>query len=143
MGCSGKNRFISHCKSLTFLQKRFFVPLVAGLVWLSAFAGQTIRPAEWLGIKDHDFGLLSRGRPAQHRFVLKNKGTQPLLIDNVRTPCGCTAVDWPEMPISPGDTASVLVEYNAAQSGYFYKTVKVFFHGIKGADVLSVQGEVE
>lgn len=125
------------------MQKCALPPLLFGLILLTAFAGDTARPAEWRGMKDYDFGLLSRGRPAQHRFIFKNKSTQPLLIDNVRTPCGCTAVDWPETPISPGDTASVLVEYNAAQSGYFYKTVKVFFHRVKGPDVLSVQGEVE
>jgi len=125
------------------MQKQTLALLVSGLLLLSAFAGDTARPAEWTGVKDYDFGLLTRGRPAQHRFVLKNKSSRPLLIDNVRTPCGCTAVDWPEMPIPPGDTASVLVEYNAAQVGYFYKTLTVFFHGVKGPDVLSVQGEVE
>lgn len=125
------------------MQKSAIAPIVFGLLLLSAFAGDTNRPAEWSGAKDYDFGLLTRGRPAQHRFILKNKGPRPLLIDNVRTPCGCTAVEWPEIPIQPGDTASVLVEYNAVQSGYFYKTVKVFFHGVKGPDVLSVQGEVE
>ena len=117
--------------------------LIPGLLLLSAFAGNTARPAEWTGAKDHDFGLLIRGRPAQHRFVLKNKGPKPLVIDNVRTACGCTAVDWPEIPILPGETVAVLVADDFTQSGYFYKTVKVFFHGVKGPDVLSVQGEVE
>lgn len=125
------------------MQKCLLAPLVLGLILLSAFAGDTDRPAEWTGAKDYDFGLLTRGRPVQHRFILRNKWPKPLVMDNVRTPCGCTAVDWPEMPIPPGDTASVLVEYNAAQTGYFYKTVKVFFHGVRGPDVLSVQGEVE
>ncbi len=125
------------------MRKHSFVPLALGLLLLSAFVADNNRPAAWQGAKDYDFGLLTRGRPAQHRFILKNKGPKPLVIDNVRTPCGCTAVNWPETPVPPGDTASVLVEYNAAQSGYFYKTVKVFFHGVKGPDVLSVQGEVE
>jgi hypothetical protein len=97
----------------------------------------------WLETKEHDFGTLQRGRPAAHRFVFKNTGSKPLIIDNVRTPCGCTAVEWPEAPIAPGDTAAIVVEFNAAQTGYFYKVVKVFFRGIRGGDRLVVAGSVE
>lgn len=97
----------------------------------------------WLEAQQHDFGTLRQGRPAAHRFVFKNTGTQPLIIDNVRTPCGCTAVEWPEAPIAPGDTAAIVVEYNAAQTGYFYKVIKVFFRGIRGGNKLVVEGSVE
>lgn len=118
--------------------------LISVFLLSSAFnSGDHTRPAEWLGIKDYDFGLLARSRPARHHFAFKNKSFKPLVIDNVRTPCGCTAVEWPDTPILPGDTASIVVEFNAAQSGYFHKTIKVFFQGFRGPDLLSVQGEVE
>jgi hypothetical protein len=107
------------------------------LLTLSSDAGQV-----WINGTSHDFGLISsRDRP-EYRFLLLNQGRAPLRIDNVRTPCGCTAVDWPELPIPPGDTAAVLVEYHATTPGAFHKTIKVFFHGQKGPDQLTVRGTV-
>ncbi len=105
--------------------------------------GQAATPDTWLTPLHHNFGHIPRGQPAAFRFQLRNDGAQPLLIDNVRTPCGCTAVDWPEAPIAPGHTTAIVVEYNAAQSGYFYKVIKVFFRGQRLSRRLSVEGTVE
>lgn len=99
-------------------------------------------PVVWLCPVHHDFGTIPLSVPAAVRFEFKNTGTSPLVIDNVRTPCGCTAVEWPEKPVSPGEKATILVEYNAAKIGYFYKDIKVFFHGIRQAERLSVKGLV-
>lgn len=107
------------------------------LLTLSSDVGQV-----WISGTTHDFGLISTGDRPEHRFLLLNQGSSPLRIDNIRTPCGCTAVDWPELPIPPGDTAAVLVEYHAASPGEFHKTIKVFFHGQKGPDQLTVYGTV-
>ncbi len=97
----------------------------------------------WLTPTQYDFGTIPRGKPVATRFDLINSGTAHLVIDNVRTPCGCTAVDWPELPLAPGDTTSITVEYNAGQAGYFAKTIKVFFHGMRGAERLEITGTVE
>lgn len=122
------------------------ISLVLAAIFVSARPpgpGDMTISVTWLDAQQHNFGTLQQGRPAAHRFVFKNSGTQPLIIDNVRTPCGCTAVEWPEAPIAPGDTAAIVVEFNAAQTGYFYKVIKVFFRGIRGGDKLVVQGSVE
>lgn len=100
------------------------------------------KPVAWLSPVHHDFGAIPLSVPTSVRFEFRNSGNSPLVIDNVRTPCGCTAVEWPEKPISPGEKAILLVEYNASKSGYFYKEIKVFFHGIRQAERLSVEGLV-
>ncbi len=117
--------------------------LIAAALCLAAFTPPSEKTVEWLTPTQHDFGAIPRNRPAVIRFDFKNTGPKPIVIDNVRTPCGCTAVEWPDTPIAPGEKASVLVEYNAAQSGYFYKVIKVFFHGIRSAERLTVEGTVE
>lgn len=116
---------------------------LALLAGAGAVYGQAAAPDTWLTPLHHNFGRIPRGQPAIARFELRNDGAHPLLIDNVRTPCGCTAVDWPEAPIAPRHTATILVEYNAAQSGYFYKAIKVFFRGQRLSRRLSVEGIVE
>jgi len=100
------------------------------------------KPVEWLSPLRYDFGVIPLSVPVSTRFEFINTGFSPLVIDNVRTPCGCTAVEWPEKPIAPGEKASILVEYNAAKSGYFFKEISVFFHGIRQATRLSVEGSV-
>ncbi len=116
-----------------------YLALLAGA---GAVYGQAAAPDTWLTPLHHNFGRIPRGQPATVQFELRNDGAQPLLIDNVRTPCGCTAVYWPEVPIPQGHTAVIVVEYNAAQSGYFHKPIKVFFRGQRFSRRLSVEGTV-
>jgi len=120
----------------------FSVSLLICAIQLTTGFHSTSKPVEWLSPLHHDFGSIPLSVPASIRFEFRNPGNSPLIIDNVRTPCGCTAVEWPERPISPGEKATILVEYNAAKSGYFLKEIKVFFQGIRQAERLSVEGRV-
>lgn len=105
--------------------------------------GQSNIKVEWLRPQQHDFGVLAQSNPATHAFAFRNSSAAPLVIDNVRTPCGCTAAAWPEAPLAPGEMAEIVIAFNAAQPGYFRKEIKVFFRGIRGAQRLAVMGEVE
>ncbi|RLD19185.1 MAG: DUF1573 domain-containing protein [Bacteroidetes bacterium] len=61
-----------------------------------------------------DFGDIYQGDKVEHTFKLENTGTQPLIITNVQTTCGCTATEWPREPILPGESASLKVDFNSA-----------------------------
>ena len=37
----------------------------------------------------HDFGTILHGGDGTYEFVFKNGGTDPLIINNVRSSCGC------------------------------------------------------
>ena len=62
----------------------------------------------------YDFGDIYQGDKVEHTFTLENTGTQPLIITNVQTTCGCTATEWPREPVLPGDSASLKVNFNSA-----------------------------
>lgn len=98
---------------------------------------------KWLSPLSHDFGDITRHQPVKHNFSFKNISGAPLSIDNVRTTCGCTVPDWPEAPILPDSNGIIIVEYDARDEGYFKKQIKVYFHGQRKAEKLSIEGFVE
>ncbi|NJO86715.1 MAG: DUF1573 domain-containing protein [Lewinella sp.] len=100
------------------------------------------RPVEWLGETTYDFGDIQAGKPVVFSFEYRNTGSEPLVIDNVRTGCGCTTSEWEEAPVAPGATAKLVVEYDARSVGYFRKYLKVYFRGHRGAEWLWIEGFV-
>lgn len=100
-------------------------------------------PVEWLTPKEHDFGEIDQGKPVHVSFQFKNNGSEPLLIDNVRTTCGCTAPDWDERPIEPGKVSNVNIEFDASKVGYFRKKITVWFHHYAKAEKLYIEGTVK
>lgn len=104
---------------------------------------QRTSPVVWLDTTTVDVGDIPRAEDHTHVFAFRNLTDEPLLIQNVREGCGCTASDWLEEPTMPGDTGKVTVTYDAAVAGYFRKSVKVFFHGYRGGHKLYLEGYVE
>lgn len=62
----------------------------------------------------HEFGDIYQGDVVEHVFAFENTGTEPLIITNVQTTCGCTAPSWPRDPIAPGQTNEIKVRFNSA-----------------------------
>jgi hypothetical protein len=100
-------------------------------------------PLQWLVPQRHDFGELQAGVPAVHYFYFKNTGDSPLQVETVRTTCGCTASDWPQEPVLPGQSAAIRIEYDAAKSGRFQKKISVFFYELPRAEKLWIRGLVQ
>ncbi|MCF8243679.1 MAG: DUF1573 domain-containing protein [Saprospiraceae bacterium] len=98
---------------------------------------------EWVTPTTHDFGDLELSVPAPHEFKFKNTGDAPLIIDNVRSICGCTATEWTETPVLPNEEGIIKVEFDARKAGYFYKKVTVYFNGQKKGEKLYVEGFVD
>ena len=72
-----------------------------------------------------------------------NTGSAPLLIIKVQVGCGCTAVDYPEDPIMPGDTASVSLSYNpSGRPGQFTKQAIIFTNTDIKRTILEITGNV-
>ncbi|MEO1263037.1 MAG: DUF1573 domain-containing protein [Bacteroidota bacterium] len=98
---------------------------------------------EWLNGTEYDFGELKKGVPASYEFQFKNIHTEPITIDNVRSTCGCTATEWEESVILPGEEGKIKIEYDARKAGYFYKKITVFFSAQRKSEKLSIVGYVE
>lgn len=96
----------------------------------------------WLTEQDHDFGAVRPGKTARFVFRYKNITTGPLLLQTVRTTCGCTAAEWTEAPVAPGETGEVVIEFESSQSGDFRKKIRVFFDRQRKPEILWIEGEV-
>ena len=59
-------------------------------------------------------------------FVFKNVGKQAIVINRVRSTCGCTIPEWPREPVEPGSSGQITVKYNTALTGTFLKSIYVY-----------------
>ena len=98
---------------------------------------------EWQTTTEHDFGDLLKGESATFDFKFKNISDQPIMIDNVRPDCGCTAPNWKNIPTMPDSTGILSITFDATKKGYFHKKVKVFFSGQRKGEKIYVEGFVE
>ncbi|MCB9285464.1 MAG: DUF1573 domain-containing protein [Lewinellaceae bacterium] len=118
-----------------------FVALLSSLLLLLA-PSQTDTKVEWLGPLNVELGEVHHQKPTFVRFPFRNVSPSPLTIDNIRTSCGCTVPDWSDAAVAPGDTSSILIEYDAEKMGYFKQWIRVFFHGQRKGEHLWIEGEV-
>ena len=70
---------------------------------------------------EHDFGTLQDDIEVNHQFEFTNTGEEPLVIENVRAGCGCTAPSYSREPVQPGETGYVEVAYDTG-----YRDVETF-----------------
>ncbi len=113
------------------------------ILFLALFPlGLSAQIVEWTAEKDFDFGLLVQGQPEEVDFTFTNISADTIVIDNVRSTCGCTAPYWDLTPILPDSSSTITIKYDAYKEGFFYKKVKVFFNKQRKAELLSITGEV-
>lgn len=98
--------------------------------------GQEKGPIIHFAQKEHDFGVLSRRECARYSFCFRNLGTEPLIISDVRTSCGCTSPKWTAKPVMPNEKGLITVEFRAATIGPFRKTVAVYCNASNSSYVL-------
>lgn len=91
----------------------------------------------------HDFGLIEANKPVTNVFYLENQGDSPILIKDIKSPCGCTVASFTKEPISPQEKGEIEVRYNAAKKGIFQKDLKVYIDGQEKPSILSIKGEVK
>ncbi len=97
----------------------------------------------WTTEQEHDFGAMQQGRPQIFVFQFRNIDSDSILLQTVRTSCGCTAANWTETPIAPGASGEVRIEYDAYQNGDFDKKIRVFFDRQRKPEILRIRGKVE
>ena len=61
----------------------------------------------------YDFGNIKQNDKVEHSFSLKNSGKRDLIIRNVRSSCGCTAVTPAKTVISSGDSVPIKVVFDS------------------------------
>ncbi len=62
----------------------------------------------------NDLGTLSEGEHLVAWFEYTNRGTAPLVIQDIKAGCGCTVPRWDNAPLAPGSSGSIRVVFNSS-----------------------------
>ena len=88
-----------------------------------------------------DCGRVGYEQPVTATYELQNKGKRRLLIESVRTDCGCTAVDFPK-EVGAGDKFTIKMTYDARQLGHFHKMAAIKSNASEQPLYLTMKGVV-
>jgi hypothetical protein len=66
---------------------------------------------------EHDFGTIGEQQTVKHTFTFKNDGDATLVIDSIKTTCGCTGTLLSDKEILPGKTGNIEVTFKSGRSG--------------------------
>ncbi len=66
---------------------------------------------------EFDAGDVMKGEVITAKFEVTNTGEYPLVIGEVQGSCSCTVAEYPEEPILPGESGSVLAHVNTDKTG--------------------------
>ncbi len=94
------------------------------------------------GITAHDFGSIVYGANGKVDFSFTNTGTKDLIINDVKSSCGCAVPVWPKEPVKPGQKGTIQVEYNTKLAGPFNKTIVVYATAVNSPVRLEIRGKV-
>ena len=73
-----------------------------------------------------NYGILQQNDDGNRTFKFYNVGSEPLIIVNVNSSCGCLVPTWPKNPIMPGESGIIKAHYSTDRIGAFEKTLTVF-----------------
>ncbi len=121
----------------------FLLPLLIFVAFTAQ--GQTTSNAAEISFEEKvfDYGTITKGADGNHTFTFTNTGNSPLVIESVKSSCGCTVPKKPEAPIAPGASGSIQVRYDTQRLGVFRKTITVTTNaGTNSVVALKIKGTV-
>lgn len=89
-----------------------------------------------------DIGDIKQYNPQDVTYKFTNTGGKPIIITGAKGSCGCTEIEYPKKPILPGETASIVVTYDAETLGVFNKSITLTMNIEKSSQVLQLKGTV-
>jgi hypothetical protein len=89
-----------------------------------------------------DYGKINKGANGERTFVFTNIGEQPLIIENIKSSCGCTVPKNPEGPVMPGEKGEIKVSYDTKRVGGFSKSITIFSNAKKSRKMIKIKGIV-
>ncbi|MEX0987808.1 MAG: DUF1573 domain-containing protein [Bacteroidales bacterium] len=90
----------------------------------------------------YDYGEIPEKSDGLYTIEFKNIGEKAVVINRVRTSCGCTVPSWPKDPIEPGGTGKIEVKYNTELVGSFMKSVYVYSSASNSPVKIMIRGKV-
>ena len=89
-----------------------------------------------------DYGRIALNSDGTRVFTFKNIGKTPLVIERVKSSCGCTVPKKPTEPILPGKSGEIEVKYATNRPGGFSKMVTVYSNASEPMKRLRIKGIV-
>jgi hypothetical protein len=115
-------------------------------ILLSCLSGSLAFAAPELQVPepDFDFGEVFQGDKVLHVYEFTNQGDEPLLIDRVRSSCGCTAVLVSEKNLPPGGKGELQANFDSSRfRGAVSKTIYLYSNDpVRPVMQLQLQGKV-
>lgn len=115
--------------------------ILVAIVTLVSFAAQAQAKIEFKS-DTIDYGEIAKGSDGVRVFEFTNTGTEPLIISDVKSSCGCTVPEKPKDPIAPGKNGQIKVKYDTNRVGPIRKTVTVYSNASEPIKALKIKGEV-
>jgi hypothetical protein len=76
-------------------------------------------------------------------YKFTNKGTEPLIISEIKVTCGCTKPDYPLHPILPGKEGLIKVSFDTKDKfGYQDRTLEIISNAKKSPETIRFKGVV-
>ena len=89
-----------------------------------------------------DYGKIIKGSEGERTFVFTNIGDTPLIIQSIKSSCGCTVPKKPEAPIMPGEKGEIKVSYDTKRIGGFSKQITILSNAITARKIVKIKGLV-
>lgn len=90
-----------------------------------------------------DFGTIKQGTMVEHVFHFTNTGSEPLVIADVKSSCGCTVPERPKEPIMPGEAGEIVVKFNGRGMNQVTKTVTINANTETGTELIYIKAFIE
>lgn len=89
-----------------------------------------------------DYGKIIKGSEGERTFVFTNVGDAPLIIQSIKSSCGCTVPKKPENPIMSGEKGEIKVSYDTKRIGGFSKQITILSNAITARKIVKIKGFV-
>lgn len=90
----------------------------------------------------YEMGKVYAGSSAEFMLNLKNTRQSPVVVNEVRSFCGCTIPDYTAEPVLPGEFSRIKVTFIADHLGIFDKAVRIYLKDKETPVELRLRGEV-
>ena len=134
------------CKLTHIIMKKYIVfSFTAVLLSLFTLKAQQKAPTISFEKEIHDFGtFLERDGNVSYQFTFTNTGSQPLVINKVRSSCGCTSPSWTKKPVMPAKKGFVKATFDPTnRPGPFNKSITIYSNAENSPIVLRIKGKVK
>jgi hypothetical protein len=86
---------------------------------------KALSPRLAVGSTNYSFGELEKGQKSVARFLIRNTGRKPLVIEGIKSACNCVNYRTSKSEIMPGEVATLELRYAPAMLGEQNEVVTV------------------